>query len=114
VTARGAERGAWAALCRFLHECAELRLGALASALEPAVHGDIRNDATLTEVRARVAEQVVAMTEQAQAEGDLRPDADARDIARLMTLQIYVLPDESYREAVRRTMDIALDGLRVR
>lgn len=114
ATARREEARAWPALCRCLRECAELRLGAMASAIEPPLHADIRSHPGLIDIRARVADHVVAMTAQAQAEGDLRPDVDARDIAKLMTLQIYVLADESYSEAVARTMDIVLDGLRAR
>lgn len=114
ATARGEEARAWPALCRFLRECAELRLGATASALEPTLHADVRNIPGLAGIRARVADHVVAMTAQAQAEGDLRPDVEAADIAKLMTLQIYVMPDESYSKAVARTMDIVLDGLRAR
>jgi AcrR family transcriptional regulator len=114
ATARREESRAWPALCRLLRECAELRLGAMASALEPTLHADIRSDPALTEVRAQVAEHVVAMTAQAQAEGDLRPDIGARELAQLMTLQIYVFPEESYSDAVGRTVEIMLDGLRAR
>ncbi|QIS17216.1 TetR/AcrR family transcriptional regulator [Nocardia terpenica] len=114
AAARREESDAWLTLCRFLRECAELRLGALASAIEPALHGKIPGDPDLTEVRARVAEEVVAMTAQAQADGHLRADVAAGDVARLMTLQIYVRPGESYAEAVRRIIDIALDGLRAK
>jgi AcrR family transcriptional regulator len=112
-TARREEAGAWSTLCRLLGECAELRLGALASALEPTLlYDELHRDPQLTAVRARIAERVVAMTTQAQADGDLRVDVDPRDIAHLMTLQIYARPDESYPDAVRRTMKIVVDGLR--
>src|SRR5262249_34816586 len=112
-TARQEESGAWYMLSRLLGECAELRLGALASALEPTLlYDEVHRDPELTTVRARVAEQVVAMTTQAQADGDLRIDVDPRDIAHLMTLQIYARPEESYPDAVRRTMKIVIDGLR--
>lgn len=112
-TAHREEARAWSTLCRLLCECAELRLGALASALEPAtLHDELLRDPQLTAVRARVAERVVAMTTQAQADGDLRVDVDPRDIAHLMTLQIYADPDQSYPDAVRRTMKIVVDGLR--
>jgi AcrR family transcriptional regulator len=108
------EAGAWPTLCGFLRACAEMRLGAMAAALEPTLHADIRSDPALTEVRARIADQVTEMTARAQAAGDLRTDIGAREIAALMTLQIYVFPDEPYIETARRIMDIALDGLRAR
>ncbi|MBB5913507.1 AcrR family transcriptional regulator [Nocardia transvalensis] len=114
ATARAEEDRAWPALRRFLRECAELRLGATASAIEPALHADIRADPGLTDIRANVSEQVARLTAQAQVDGDLRTDVDAQDVSRLMTLQIYVRPDESYDRAVQRTMDIVLDGLRAR
>ncbi|MBF6173346.1 TetR/AcrR family transcriptional regulator [Nocardia blacklockiae] len=114
ATAAREEAGAWPALRRFLRECAELRLGATAAAIEPALHADIRADPQLSGIRAGVAEQVARLTAQAQVDGELRTDVDAQDVARLMTLQIYVRPDESYEQAVRRTMDIVLDGLRAR
>jgi AcrR family transcriptional regulator len=114
ATVRRDEVRAWPTLCRFLRECAELRLGAMAAALEPTLHADLRSDPALTEVRARVAEHVDEMTAQAQAEGDLRTDIGPVEIARLMTLQVFVFPDRPYEEAVGRTMDIVLDGLRAR
>jgi AcrR family transcriptional regulator len=108
------ETGAWPTLCRLLRECAELRLGALASALEPMLHDELQRDPQLTAVRARVGKHVVAITAQAQADGDLRGSVGPRDIAHLMTVQIYVLPEESYANAAERVMEIVLDGLRVR
>jgi AcrR family transcriptional regulator len=112
ATAEQEEASAWQTLCRILRECAELRLGAMASALEPGLHGDIRNDTTLTGPRGRIADRIMALTEQAKADGDLRPDVTANDVASLMTLQIYTLPDQSYAESIQRIMTIALDGLR--
>ncbi|WP_169813285.1 TetR/AcrR family transcriptional regulator [Nocardia vaccinii] len=114
ATAIQDEESAWSTLCRFLRECAEMRLGALAAAIEPTLHADIRSDPALTEVRGRIAAHVDDMTARAQASGDLRADVTARDIAALMTLQVFVFPDEPYVETARRTMEIALDGLRAR
>jgi AcrR family transcriptional regulator len=113
-TAQREETRAWPTLCRLLRECAELRLGALASVLEPTLHDDLHRDPELTAVRARVAEHVVAITTQARADGDLRPDVDPRDVAHLMTLQIYARPDESYANTAQRAMEIVLEGLRAR
>jgi AcrR family transcriptional regulator len=109
-SAQREETRAWPRLCRLLRECAELRLGALASALEPSLY----DDPQLTAARARVAEHVLAMTTQAQADGDLRANIDPSDIAHLMTMQIYVLPGQSYANAARRVMEVVLEGLRAR
>lgn len=114
ATARDAESGAWPTLCRFLRECVDMRLGALASALEQGLHDHIRNDPNLVAVRATVAEHVFAMTAAAHDAGDLRADVTAADVACLMTLHIYVPPGELYADAARRVIDIALDGLRAR
>lgn len=108
------EAQAWPTLCGFLRACADMRLGAMAAALEPTLHADVRSDPALTEVRARIAGYVVDMTARAQAAGELRADIGPREIAALMTVQIFVFPDESYVETARRTMDIVLDGLRAR
>ncbi|MFF3568055.1 TetR/AcrR family transcriptional regulator [Nocardia jiangxiensis] len=114
ATAIRDEESAWATLCRFLRECAEMRLGALAAAIEPTLHADIRSDPALTEVRGRIAAHVEDMTTRAQASGELRAEVTSRDIAALMTLQVFVFPAESYSETARRTMDIVLEGLRAR
>ncbi|RMI31795.1 TetR/AcrR family transcriptional regulator [Nocardia stercoris] len=95
----------WSALCRFLRDCAEMRLGALASAIEPALHQRIKADPTLVDARSAVVDHVTAMTVAAQADGALRADIDPQDIFRLMTVQIY-------GEGLDRVVDIMLDGLR--
>jgi AcrR family transcriptional regulator len=112
--AQAEEAGAWPTLCRLLRECAELRLGALAAALEPTLHDELHRDRQLSAARSRVGKHVVAIATQAQDDGDLRASVDPSDIAHLMTLQIYVLPGEPYANAVQRVMDIVLDGLSAR
>ncbi|MGW4353127.1 TetR/AcrR family transcriptional regulator [Nocardia sp. NPDC004582] len=103
---------AFEALTRLLRECAELRLGALAAAIEPTLHADIKADPALTEVRATITDRIDRLTTRAHAEGALRPDVTPADIGRLMTLQIYATPDEPYPTAVHRVLDLLLDGLR--
>ncbi|WP_040783337.1 TetR/AcrR family transcriptional regulator [Nocardia pneumoniae] len=112
ATARREEPTAWAALSRFLRECALARLGALAGAVEPALHARIQADPRLTETRSTIIDLIAAMTTEAQAEGALRPDVTAADIARLMTVQIYTRPGEDADAATRRVIELLLDGLR--
>ncbi|MBH0775162.1 TetR/AcrR family transcriptional regulator [Nocardia bovistercoris] len=112
ATARAEEPTAWTALARFLHECAQARLGALAAALEPTLHTCIRNNPELTEIRAAVVDHLTAMTDAAHAEGTLRTDVGTADIANLMTVQIYARAGENTAEATRRVVDLILDGLR--
>lgn len=110
--AREEEPDDWSALCRFLRGCTELRLGAMASAIEPRLHQSIRAAPELTEIRQRVIDVVDRMTAGAQAEGALRTDVGAGDVAMLMTVQVYTPPHLSNGEATRRVVDIMLDGLR--
>ncbi|MFE3228030.1 TetR/AcrR family transcriptional regulator [Nocardia sp. NPDC059228] len=103
---------AWQALTRILRECAELRLGALAAAVEPTLHADIKSDPALTEVRTTITDRIADLTARAHTEGALRRDVTPEDIARLMTLQIYAAPTEPYPAAINRVLDLLLDGLR--
>ncbi|MEC3955707.1 TetR/AcrR family transcriptional regulator [Nocardia sp. CDC153] len=112
ATAERESPDAWHALSRLLRECAELRLGAIASAVEPALHADIKADPALTEVRATITTRIARLTTQAHTDGTLRPDVTPEDIARLMTLQIYTAPDESHPQAINRVLDLLLKGLR--
>ncbi|WP_433758595.1 TetR/AcrR family transcriptional regulator [Nocardia sp. CA-135398] len=114
ATALAEEGAAWPALSRFLHECAQRRVGALASAIEPNLHAEIQADPRLHEVRGRIVESVSRMTMQAQEAGVMRADIEPGEVAALMTLQIYARTGESYADAVRRVVDLVLDGLRAR
>jgi AcrR family transcriptional regulator len=111
-TALREEPGAWPALCRFLRDCAELRLGALASAIEPRLHASIQADPELLEIRRRVIDLVERMTAGAKAEGAMRRDVGREEVGLLMTLQIYTPPHMSSDQALRRVVDIMLNGLR--
>jgi AcrR family transcriptional regulator len=111
-TAWREEPGAWPALCRFLRDCAELRLGALASAIEPRLHACIQADPELRETRQTVIDLVERMTAGAKAEEAMRHDIGPEEVGLLMTLQIYTPPHMSSDQAFRRVVDIMLDGLR--
>ncbi|WP_051177735.1 TetR/AcrR family transcriptional regulator [Nocardia concava] len=111
ATAERESPDAWQALARLLRECAELRLGATASAIEPTLHADIKADPALTEIRTTITDRIDRLTTQAHTDGTLRPDVTPADIGRLMTLQIYAAPNEPYPTAVNRVLDLLLRGL---
>jgi AcrR family transcriptional regulator len=111
-TASREEGRAWPALCRFLGECISNRLGALAAALEPSLHAQIQADPRLATVRADLGDAIERLTRQAQADGDLRRDAEPQDVALLMTVQVYIRPGQSHADAVARVLAIILIGLR--
>ncbi|MEU6560827.1 TetR/AcrR family transcriptional regulator [Nocardia nova] len=113
-TAVAEEPTAWAALCRFLRDCLILRLGALADAIEPAVHAMVRSEPRVGEVRARVTDAVADMVGRAQQDGDLRADVDADVLGLLLTTRLHTRPGESAAAAVDRVLPILVDGLRPR
>ena len=111
-TALTTEPDAWAALCRFLRECAELRIGALAAAIEPGLHTAIQADPELRGIRQALIDLIERMTARARADGALRADVGREEVGLLMTLQIYTPPQADPDLAMRRVVDIMLDGLR--
>jgi AcrR family transcriptional regulator len=111
-TALREEPDAWSALCRFLRECVALRHGALATAIEPRLHGAIRADPALRGIRRRLVALIDEMTAAAKAEGMLRPDVGRDEVGLMMTLQVYTPPNRSTDRALRRVIDLTLDGMR--
>jgi AcrR family transcriptional regulator len=110
-TASREEGRAWPALRRFLSECITGRLGALAAAVEPGAHAQIQADPRLASARGELGAAIARLTRQAQADGDLRPDATPGDVALLMTVQVYTRQDQSPGDALSRAISIVLDGL---
>ncbi|WSG63609.1 hypothetical protein OHB12_10820 [Nocardia sp. NBC_01730] len=78
------------------------------------MHARIQADPSLTQARTVVSELIARLTAQAHADGALRPDITPADLARMMTLQIYIRPDEDHPAAVHRLIDVLMDGMRVR
>jgi AcrR family transcriptional regulator len=110
-TARREERTAWLALRRFLHACIDGRIGALAAAIEPSLHTRIQHNAQVKAVRAAIGGTLAELTRQAQADGDLRPDVRPDDIGLLITVQVYLRPDQSQSQAADRVTDLISCGL---
>jgi AcrR family transcriptional regulator len=111
-TASREEGRAWPALRRFLGECITRRLGTLAAALEPGLHAQVQADPSLAAVRTDLSDAIARLTRQAQADGDVRRDVEPRDVALLMTVQVYARPEQSHPDALARVITIILSGLR--
>jgi AcrR family transcriptional regulator len=111
-SARREERTGWLALRRFVYACIDAGIGALAAAIEPGLHARMRHDARVKAARAAIRDTLAELTRQAQADGDLRPDAGPDDIALLMTVQVYLRPDQSRSQAAERVTDLIFHGLR--
>ncbi|WP_084464108.1 TetR/AcrR family transcriptional regulator [Microtetraspora fusca] len=111
-TAWREEPDAWHALCRFLRDSIELRVGVLSAKIEPHLHQRLRAGRELHEIRQRVIALVVRMTEQAQASGALRHDIGPGDVALLLTLHVYTPPSMPDEPAMARVVEIMLNGLR--
>jgi hypothetical protein len=94
----------------FVGECITSRLGALAAVLEPGPHARIQADPRLAAARADLSDAIARLTRQAQADGDLRRDAGPRDVALLMTVQVYIRPEQSHADALSRVISI-IEGL---
>jgi hypothetical protein len=86
-------------------------IGALAAAVEPGLHARIQHNAQVKAARAAIGATLAELTRQAQADGDLRPDTGPGDIALLMTVQVYLRPDQSRSEAADRVTDLIFHGL---
>jgi AcrR family transcriptional regulator len=110
--ARREERTAWLALRRFLHACIDAGIGAQAAAIEPGLHTRIQHNAQVKAARTAIGNTLAELTRQAQADGDLRPDAGPDDIALLMTIQVYLRPGQSRSQATERITDLIFHGLR--
>ena len=106
------EPDAWHALCRFLRGCAEMRLGALQSAVEPRLHAEIQAAPELRAPRQVVFGLVERMTEGAHAQGALRPDIGVHEVGLLMSLRVYAPARVPGEQAMGRVVDIMLNGLR--
>jgi AcrR family transcriptional regulator len=109
------EPDAGAALARFLRACiVDVRLGALPSTLEPKMHADMRAAAELVAPRQKIIDLLTMMITTARDNGLLRPDVGLAEIALIMTLQVYGVPDAADpTEGRRRVVEIVLDGLRL-
>jgi AcrR family transcriptional regulator len=109
-----AHEDAWAGLVRFLEGFLAVQAAdrGLKEVLLSTAHGQDR----VRRARARIGPAVGALVERAQAQGDLRPDLAASDVA-LVHFMVGAIVDYTHDvepEAWRRVLAIVLDGLRTR
>jgi AcrR family transcriptional regulator len=107
---------AWRTLVHSLSSPRELRLTMrLASLFSPGTSAAVQSDRTIQQIRREYTETLDGLVRAAQAEGSLRPDVGAGDVAHLLSLVAYSLnraPHENTEIAFERARAIVLDGLR--
>lgn len=101
---------AFEALSRFVHACAEERIGAVCVVLDGAYDPGEPEVATLT---GRLNALVEAMMARARRAGTLRADVDLGDIILAVSQLTRPLPDlAGYHRGPHRYLQLFLDGLR--
>ncbi|MBL7548848.1 helix-turn-helix transcriptional regulator [Frankia sp. AgB1.9] len=107
---------AWETLVHSLSSPRELRLTMrLANLFSPGTAAAVQADPSIQQIRREYAETLDSLVHAAQAEGSLRPDVGAGDVAHLLSLVAYSLnraPHENAEIAFERARAIVLDGLR--
>ncbi|WP_370946625.1 TetR/AcrR family transcriptional regulator [Amycolatopsis sp. cg5] len=108
------EPTAWDALVRFLRFSQELRLSVQLAMLSPQAEAAIACDPLTGEFRRALLGELETVVKNAQAEGALRPDVGAGDVALVFTLLLRQLPNklDNIDSAAERVMGLMLDGLR--
>ncbi len=109
------EPTAWRALVRFLHQSTELRLCVQLAMTSPSARAVIKGDPHTERSRRAMLDVLDAIVRAAQAEGTLRPDIGAGDVAMLFVLLVRQVPlpnEEACQVASQRCMALMLDGLR--
>jgi AcrR family transcriptional regulator len=106
------EPDAYAALCRFVFEAADERIGALCPLLTDVFD---RQDPAVVDQVARLERSVSAILRRAQAAGQVRPDIGVGDVMVAVAQLARPLPGTccaTIDRFVRRHMQVFLDGLR--
>ncbi|MBP2478676.1 AcrR family transcriptional regulator [Crossiella equi] len=107
----------WQALVRLLGHSEELELSVRLAMLSPGAWVVIKHDPVTEELRRELLEVLDRVLRAGQAEGTLRPDVGAGDVA-ILFIMLLRRPREhatdTGRVAARRALAIMLDGLRVR
>jgi AcrR family transcriptional regulator len=117
VEARAAvaeEPSAWDALVRILHQSHELRLSIRLALAYPAVH-ELMKERKSGRLRRTMIELFDAVVRKAQAEGSLREDVGAGDVAVMFALLAHPLPimrSDVAEIASERCMALMLESLR--
>ncbi|HWC81887.1 MAG TPA: helix-turn-helix domain-containing protein [Pseudonocardiaceae bacterium] len=111
------ESTGWAALERLMRHSEEMALSVRLAMLSPSVWTTLKEDPVARRLRDELMTIIDEVVHTAQAEGSLRPDVGAGDVAALFSVLLRRLrdPDTEIRRMARdRALAIMLDGLRVR
>lgn len=110
------EPDAWQALSRFIHRAAaELRLATWLSIWFASTWEQVHADPEQRRLRQILLKILDRLVHRAQADGDLRRDVDAGDLALMMALLLRPMPGlraELTQRSVDRYLALMLDGLR--
>ncbi|GLY71476.1 TetR/AcrR family transcriptional regulator [Amycolatopsis taiwanensis] len=107
------EPTAWAAIVRLLQRSRGLKLSVQLAVLSPLARAILRDDETTQEFRAEIMLILDELVRGAQAEGSMRRDVGAGDVAVLCSLLLMDLPLEDLSDLVLdRALAVMIDGLR--
>jgi AcrR family transcriptional regulator len=109
------EPTAWDALVRLLGRSRDLRLGVRLALLSTQSWNAVRDDPRIRRYRTEFMEILDDLVRRSQAEGVLRADVGAGDVAALVSLLLRRIPagsDQLSEVILERTLVLVLDGLR--
>ncbi|WP_243789777.1 TetR/AcrR family transcriptional regulator [Saccharopolyspora gloriosae] len=112
--AAAAEHTGWEALVRLLEGSEELQLSVHLAMLSPTAWKILKSDEVTQELRAALLSVLEDVVHAAQAEGSMRTDVGAGDVAATYSLLLRRTnsPSPANRLAADRALIIMLDGLR--
>ncbi|MGW6589000.1 TetR/AcrR family transcriptional regulator [Streptomyces globisporus] len=117
-TAEDEEPDAWRALTRFVHQAGtELRLATWLSVWFASSWAELQKDPETHRLRQILLKILDRLVQRAQADGDMRPDVGTGDLALLVAQLLRPvpgLPTELTQRSMVRSLDLALNSLRVR
>jgi AcrR family transcriptional regulator len=108
------EPTAWAAIVRLLRRSRELKLSVQLALLSPLARAIVRDDEKTKEFRDKIMSVLTELVTAAQAEGALRRDIGAGDVAVLCSLMLRTELDAAdlSEPVLDRALAVILDGLR--
>jgi hypothetical protein len=109
LAARAVQPTAWDALCHYLHDWAEFRLGMLHDPVCESLPDGMAVDADLRDAQLAFWELFIELIADAHAEGRLRRDVGVREVAEFMNmLVIRTEPGDT----TTKLLEVMIDGLR--
>ena len=109
------EPTAWDALVRLMGRSRDLRLSVRLAVLSPPAWATIRDDPRTMQFREGIVAVIDDLVRRAQADGVLRTDIGAGDVAAIVSLLLHRIPvadDETAELILERALIVILDGLR--